>query len=235
MNILPKIDVPTYSTTIPSTGKKIAYRPYLVKEEKVLLIALESNDNNQISGAINNIVLECTDNKVSLDDLTVFDLEFLFIKIRSKSVGETTDLEFICGAEGCDQTTRIKVDFNDIRVEGLEKEKLRHDLGNGLIIDMKYPDAKSKDLLNDVDDNDILVTSVAGLIKTIYYNDEIFNAKEVSLEEKIEFLGNLNTAQFAPLLNSVITMPHIQYDVKWKCKCGEENELRYTSLADFFT
>ena len=233
MNILPTIEVPEYSLVVPSSNKNIKYRPYLVKEEKILLIALESKDETQIENAINNIVLSCTQN-ITLDDLTVFDLEYIFVKIRAISVGETAELGYKCGAEGCDIVTNVKVNFNDIKVVGLEDNNMRHDLGDGLIIDFKYPSIADKEIFKDIDDDDIIITSVANSIDTIYYGDEIYNTKTIELSEVIEFLGNLNTTQFNPLLAGVLTMPHINYDIKWVCKCGEENQISYNSLSDFF-
>jgi len=234
MNILPKIEVPQYSTKIPSSNKTITYRPYLVKEEKVLLIALESEDYEQISNAINNIVLECTNNTISLDELTIFDIEYLFVKIRAKAVGETIDLTYKCQAEECEKTKEIKVNFDDVKVVGLEETNMRHDLGNGLIIDLKYPSVSSKDALKDVDDEDIIIYSVANLIDTIYHGDESYSSKDISIDEIVEFLGNMNTTQFNPLLGSIVTMPHIEYNIEWKCTCGHDNKISYASLADFF-
>jgi len=235
MNILPTIEVPTYTTKIPSTGQTINYRPYLVKEEKILLIALESEDYNQVIDAINDIVITCLDNKFKLDDLTVFDIEYLFIKIRAKAVGETTKIGYRCETEGCEEITEVNVNFDDVVVSGLDDIKKQYDLGNGLIIDMALPKASGVHSLTDVEPDDIVITSVANLIETIYHNEEIYDATKIPLPEVIEFLGNLNTTQFNPLLDSVLTIPHIEYDVKWKCKCGTDNEINYSSLSDFFT
>ncbi len=234
MNILPTIELPQYNLKVPSSGKNITYRPYLVKEEKILLMALESNDSTQIVDAINNIVLECTQGNIQLDDLTIFDVEYIFIKIRAKSVGETIEMEYYCTDENCKETTPVKVNFDNVEVVGLENNDMRYDLGNKLIIDLKYPSSNSRQTLEGVDDKDIIVTSVANMIKTIYYGDDIYDATNISLDEIVEFLGNLNITQFNPLIGAAISIPHINYDIEWKCKCGFENKISYTSLRDFF-
>jgi hypothetical protein len=206
----------------------------LVKEEKVLLLALESEDPDQIENAINATVLNCIPDNIKLEDLTIFDLEYIFVKIRAKSVGETSDLTYTCLKEDCEEKTKVKVNFDDIKVINLNESDMRKDLGDQLIIDLKYPSVGDRQKFENIKDEDILVTSVALSIKTIYYKDEIYDTNTISLEEVIEFLGNMNTNQFNPLLASLLSTPHINYDIEWKCKCGEENKIGYNSLADFF-
>ena len=134
---LPKINTPTYELVVPSTNEKIKYRPFLVKEEKILLIAMESNENNQILQAVKDIVLECTFNKLDLGDMPMFDVEYIFLQIRGKSVGEVSKLSLLCQDDG-ETYANVEVDLNDINVEVSENHTNKIELTDEMGIIMKY-------------------------------------------------------------------------------------------------
>lgn len=235
MTILPKIDVPTYQLKIPTTGKTIQYRPYLVKEEKILLIALEADDNNQIETAIIDVVQTCVGDTVNVRDLCMADLEYIFLKIRAVSVGEKTKIISTCSAENCNEEATLTIDLDKLEVSIPDNKDLRFDLGDNLIIDMKYPSISDRSILQSIDDDDIVVNTVAVSLKTIYYGEDIYDMSTVSHEEAVEFLGNLNVSQFAPLLDSLFKQPSVTYKTNWKCnECGNDNKIEYKGLIDFF-
>jgi hypothetical protein len=235
MNILPAIEVPTYTLELPSTKQLITYRPYLVREEKVLLIALETEDPDAMQLAIGDIVKGCIISDIKFNELTMYDVEYLFLMIRAKSVGEKATVFAGCDAEECEEVAKLEVDFMDIVIANNNDDKqFRYDLGGGIIIDMGHPNMGDKALLKGIPEDDIVISTVASSIDTIYYNDEVYTVSTIPLEEVVEFLGSMNTKQFGPLLDVVLDQPYVQYKKDWKCKCGYENHVEYNGLVDFF-
>jgi len=232
---LPKMNVPKYSTKVPSTGEEIQFRPYLVKEEKILMIALESEDGTQINNAVKDIISACTFEKVDSNKLTLFDVEYLFTKLRSKSVGETSTVMLPC--EKCEEKNEVVLDLEKLNLA--DQPDNRIDLGSGTGLIMKYPSmteyldvAENKDL----DMIDKIFAVIAKCIDQIYSGDDVFDAADQTQQELIDFVGELSSDQFKKVQAYLDAMPSVSVDAKFKCNnCGHDNEIELKGLANFFS
>ena len=235
MNTLPTISVPEYSVTIPSTNESVTYRPYLVREEKVLMIALESDDNIQIEDAIINIISECVDYKGDIRNLTSYDVEYMFLQLRSKSVGETIEIIKICNE--CDYHNEVTLSIDKAIVKnnnGDISNTVR--LSSDLALELTRPTISSKMKLGDeLTDTEVLIKSAANVLSVIYHGEETYNAKDVPIEERIEFIEGLSNSQFEDIINYLLDAPYVYYEDTFTCsKCGHKEEFNYTGLIDFF-
>jgi hypothetical protein len=231
---LPQLNVPKYELKVPSTGKSVRYRPYLVKEEKILMIALESQDENQMIGAIKDLILGCTDGEVNVSKLTMFDLEYVFTKIRTKSVGETTKIKIPC--ESCEASVEVEVDLETgLKVSEGREKKIPLTDDTGLI--MKYPSID--DYMDVTKSNDSEIDKIFKLIirsiETIYSGDEVFDASTHSEKELISFIESLNSAQFLIVKDFFDNMPQASIDVEYKCaSCGHDHTMELKGMSNFF-
>ena len=197
---LPKIATPTYELELPSTGKTIQYRPFLVKEEKLLVIALESEDNKQITTAIKAVLRACVLTKgVKVENLPTFDIEYLFLNIRGKSVGEELEINIICPD---DETTEVPVtiDLDDIQVQRDENHTNQIKLDDSLMMEMKYPSLdqfiKSNFDFTDKNQMDQSFQLIASCIDKVYSEDEAWATADCTKKEVNEFLESMNSSQF---------------------------------------
>jgi|TARA_B100001059_G_scaffold138813_1_gene138955 hypothetical protein len=234
---LPKINTPTYELAVPSTNEKIKYRPFLVKEEKILLIAMESDENNQIIQAVKEIVTECTFNKLDLGNMPMFDVEYIFLQIRGKSVGEVSNLRLLCLDDG-ETYADVEVDLSDINVEVSENHTNKIELTDEMGIIMTYPtiDSFAKIGITTIDSSNMLDVIVSCILQ-IYdkKGEEVFDAKDQTKEELNNFVEQLNSAQFKDIQNFFQTMPKLQHVVTAKNpKTGVENKILLAGLNDFF-
>ena len=233
--MLPKIATPKYDMIVPSTGKSITYRPYVVKEEKLLLIAMESQDENQIEKAVLNIIKECVESPINVDDLTTFDVEMIFITLRSKSVGEGIKITPKC--KHCEESNEVKIDLEKITVENLSDTVDKHiKLTDDISIDLKWHTMKDRteDLKKETETETIINMIVASL-ETIYSGEEIFAVKDSSKKETVDFVESLNTDQFNNIVEVLSKSPYMSYDLKFDCKkCSKENTMEMKGLIDFF-
>tara|TARA_Y100000034_G_C6839421_1_gene379611 strand:- start:413 stop:1117 length:705 start_codon:yes stop_codon:yes gene_type:complete len=233
--MLPKIATPKYDMIVPSTGKTITYRPYVVKEEKLLLIAMESQDENQIEKAVLNIIKECVESPINVDDLTTFDVEMIFITLRSKSVGEGIKITPKC--KHCEESNEVKIDLEKITVENLSDTVDKHiKLTDDISIDLKWHTMKDRteDLKKETETETIINMIVASL-ETIYSGEEIFAVKDSSKKETVDFVESLNTDQFNNIVEVLSKSPYMSYDLKFDCKkCSKENTMEMKGLIDFF-
>lgn len=234
---LPLISVPKYSTKIPSTGDNIQYRPYLVKEEKILMIAMESENQDQIMNAVKDIVSACTYDKVDVDKLTVFDLEYLFLKLRAKSVGENTKIGVKC--EKCEETNEISINLDTIEMPPLEKDSSVIMLTDTVGIKLRYPtvkDAKRQQNGNDASDMEMVFKAIISCIEHIFDADKIYPAKDSTPKELEAFLESLNAEQFKKINTFFEDMPALKKELKFDCtKCSHHNEFEVRGLANFFS
>ncbi len=233
---LPKINTPTYELVVPSTGEEIRYRPFLVKEEKILLMAMESGDNKEIIRAIQDIVKECTYDKLKLSTMPMFDIEYLFLNIRAKSVGEITTLRLTCPD---DEKTTVKVDVNltEIEVQTDKNHTNKIELTDEMGIMMKYPtiDSFAGDM-SEINASNMLEV-ISGCIDSIYDKggEEVFEAKDQTKKELIEFIEQLNSKQFKNIQGFFDTMPKLKHTIKIKNpKTKKESEVVLQGLNDFF-
>ncbi len=234
---LPVLTVPTYELEVPSTDEKVKYRPFLVKEEKLLLIAIESEDNGEIVQAVKTIVDECTFNKLNLGKLPIFDVEYIFLQIRAKSVGETTNLRLLC-PDDRETYAKVEVDLTEVLVQVDEGHTNKIELTDEMGIIMQYPNIDS---MVDVGIADINASNMLDVISTcidkIYDKggEEVHMAVDSTKKELVEFIEQLNTKQFAEVQKFFDTMPKLKHTVKVKNpKTEKESEVTLTGLNDFF-
>ena len=234
---LPRLDVPTYELAIPSTDDKIKYRPFLVKEEKILLIAMESGETKDMIQAVKDIVDECTFNKLKLGKLPMFDVEYVFLNIRAKSVGEVSKLKVLC-QDDMKTYADIEVDLNDIQVQVDDDHTNKIELSDEMGVIMKYPtiDSFSKHKIDDVSASNMLNVIVA-CIAQIYdkKGEEVYDSKDSTEKELIDFIEQLNTKQFAQIQKFFDTMPSLRHTITVKNpKTKKQSEVTLTGINDFF-
>ena len=234
---LPVLTIPTYELEVPSTDEKIKYRPFLVKEEKILLIALESGENKDIVQAVKTIVDECTFNKLKLGKMPMFDVEYIFLQIRAKSVGEISTLNLLCPDDG-KTYAKVEVDLTEIRVQVDEEHNSKIELTDEMGIIMQYPNIDS---MVDVGIADINASNMLDIISTcidrIYDKggEEVHMAVDSTKKELVEFIEQLNTKQFAEVQKFFDTMPKLKHTVKIKNpKTEVETDVLLQGLNDFF-
>ena len=238
---LPKIATPSYELELPSTGKTITYRPFLVKEEKLLVIALESEDTKQITNAIKAVIRACVLTKgIKVEALPTFDIEYLFLNIRGKSVGEDLDVKLICPG---DNKTEVNVNINldDIQVNKPEGHSNKIKLDNNLMMELKYP-SLNEFIKNNFDPNEVGTNAmeqsfdlIGSCINKIYNEDEVWVAADCSKKEINEFLDSMNSNQFKEVEKFFETMPKLSHTVKVKNpKTKVESDVVLEGLASFF-
>ena len=234
---LPKLDVPIYEMVVPSTDEKIKYRPFLIKEEKILLIAMESGENKDIIQAVKQIVSECTFNKLELGDMPMFDVEFMFLNIRAKSVGEISKLKVLCQDDKVTYAA-VEVDLSKIEVQVNDDHTNKIELSDEMGVFMKYPsiDSFSTAGIAEITASNMLDVIVA-CIAQIYdkKGEEVYDAKDSTQKELIEFVEQLNTKQFQEVQKFFDTMPKLRHEMKVKNpKTKKESKVVLTGLSDFF-
>ena len=234
---LPKLNVPTYELVVPSTDEKIKYRPFLVKEEKILLIAMESGKSEDMLQSVKDIVDECTFNKLKLGAMPMFDVEYIFLNIRAKSIGEVSKLKVLC-QDDMKTYADIEVDLNDIQVQVDDDHTNKIELSDEMGVIMKYPtiDSFSKHKIDDVSASNMLNVIVA-CIAQIYdkKGEEVYDSKDSTEKELIDFIEQLNTKQFAQIQKFFDTMPSLRHTITVKNpKTKKESKITLTGLNDFF-
>ena len=236
---LPKIATPTYELVLPSNGKNIKYRPFLVKEEKVLVIALESEDNKQITNAIKSVLRNCILTKgIKVENLPTFDIEYLFLNIRGKSVGEEIEVNIICPD---DEKTEVPVtiDLDDIEVQKNEEHTNKIKLDASLMMELKYPSLDQFIKSNfDFADQNAMDTSfqlIASCIDKIYSEEEVWAAADCTKKEMNEFLESMNSSQFKEIEKFFETMPKLSHTITVTTpKTKVESDVVLEGLASFF-
>jgi len=233
---LPKLDSPTYELSVPSTGAKIPYRPYLVKEEKILMMAMESDDTNQMMTAVKDVIRSCTSESVDVDTLAMFDIEYIFTQLRAKSVGETATIKVKC--EECETSNEVDVDLQEVRVDIPQSDTKVIKLTNTIGVSLRYPSvdtmmrAQADESKSDIDRVFDLITAC---IDSIYSGDQIFDASEQTEQELRDFIESLNTKQFNEVREFIEGIPSAAININFKCtSCGHNNEFDVKGLGNFF-
>ena len=234
---LPQINVPTYELVVPSTGEKIKYRPFLVKEEKILLMAMESGNTDEMLRAVQNIVEQCTFNKLKLGSAPMFDVEYMFLNIRAKSVGEISKLKVLC-QDDLKTYANVEIDLNEIQVTVDDDHTNKIELTDEMGVIMKYPsiDSFNQNQVSNISIENMLDVIVA-CIDHIYdkNGEEVFDAKDSTKQELIDFVEQLNTQQFQDVQKFFDTMPKLTHEVTVKNpKTKIESQVLLTGLNDFF-
>ena len=236
---LPKISTPTYELELPSSGQTVKYRPFLVKEEKVLVIALESKDNKQITNSIKAVLKSCIQTRgVKVEHLPTFDIEYLFLNIRGKSVGEELEVNVICPD---DEETQVKTTINldDIQIEKDENHTNKIKLDENLMMEMKYPSLEQFIKNNfDFDEKNQMDQSfelIATCIDKIYNEDEVWATADCTKKEVNDFLESMNYSQFKEIETFFETMPKLSHTIKvTNPKTKVESDVVLEGLASFF-
>ena len=235
---LPISNTPTYTLAIPSTGKEVKYRPFLVREEKALMIAQQSEDPIVMVNTLKDVVKTCLVGEFNVDDLATFDLEYIFTQLRAKSVGETVDLIFPCDV--CeDEKARVKISFDitKLKVEKSPDHENKIHLFGDVGVVMKYPTMQVLKKLQNLDTNNLddLFKIVAECIDYIYQGNELFYGKEQTQEELLDFINNLTSEQFGKIQKFFETMPRLKQEVDYNCPvCGRVHHKVMEGLQSFF-
>ncbi len=236
---LPKITTAEYELKLPSNGKTVKYRPFLVREEKILILSLESQDQKQISNAVKQVLKECVLTKgIKIDTLPSFDIEYLFLNIRGKSVGETIELIVTCGDDGVTEVP-VTVSIDDIKVVKDDDHSPDIELADGYTVKMKYPSLSQFVETNFQDDEKNQVEKsfniVAQSIDMVYNDKEMFSASECTKKELKEWVESLTSEQFQKIEKFFDTMPKLKHTLKvTNPKTSKENTIELEGLTDFF-
>ena len=236
---LPKISTPTYELELPSTDQTIKYRPFLVKEEKLLVIALESEDTKQITTAIKTVIKNCIHTKdIKVETLPTFDIEYLFLNIRGKSVGEKVDVNIVCPDDN-ETNVSVSIDLDEIRIQKNEGHTNKIKVDDKIMMEMKYPSLEQFIKNNfDFNNENAMEQSfdlIASCIDKIYTDDDVWIAADVTKKEITEFLDSMNSSQFKEIEKFFETMPKLSHKIKvTNPKTEVESEVTLEGLASFF-
>ena len=236
---LPKIETPTYELELPSTEKTVNYRPFLVKEEKLLVLALESEDNKQITTAIKTVIKSCISTKgIKVETLPTFDIEYLFLNIRGKSVGEELEVNIICPDDEITEVP-VTIDLDDIQVQKVDDHTNQIKIDNNIMMEMKYPSLdqfiKNNFDFKEGNQMDQSFDLIASCIDKIYTEDEVWSTADCTKKEVKEFLESMNSSQFKDIEKFFETMPKLQHTITVKNpKTKVESDVVLEGLASFF-
>jgi hypothetical protein len=233
---LPKIATPQFALTLPSNGQRVHFRPFLVKEEKALLMATQSEDSLDMIDAVKNVIASCILDKVNVDTLPYFDLEYIFLNIRAKSIGEIVKLEYrhtggknYSGIE-CDAVTPVEINLEQVKVEKKDGHTNKIQLDDKIGVEMRYPTILDVKMVTEGANE---IEMLAKCIVSVYDENEVYEPD--NLEDSIEFMESLNNSQFSKIMNFVDTMPKLRHTFSYKCKgCGQEDTVTLEGMADFF-
>jgi len=242
---LPKVATPTYELTIPSTGQKIKYRPFLVKEEKMLMMAAQG-DGTSITTAVKDVLVACAESKIDIKTLTPFDIEYFFLQLRGKSVGDEITIELPkpeqieCEEENgnCSQSCKIKIDINDIKVDTSKVSDGKINITKDIGLKLKYPelDSMQKFIASGTDPSaDDIFKLINESIEYIWEGEEIYNSKDTTKTELNDFIESLSSEQFSRVRSFFEDMPRLSEEVTWTCsKCKKSTPLILQGIDSFF-
>ena len=238
---LPKIATPTYELVLPSSGRKVKYRPFLVKEEKILIMALESEDSKQITSAIKTVIRDCILTRgIKVEKLATFDIEYLFLNVRAKSVGETVEVNVTCPDDGETQVL-VEVDIDSIKVQKDSNHSNIVKLDDTLSLQMNYPSLNqfietNFDIGSEKSEVDKSLDVIMSCINQVYTEEESWDASECTKKELREFVEQMNSKQFKKLEEFFNTMPKLSHTLKvTNPNTDVENEVVLEGLASFFS
>lgn len=231
---LPTIATPTFTTKIPSTGQEIEFRPFLVKEEKVLLMALEGGDPNEMMVATKKILQSCIISPFDFDKLATFDVEYLFLKLRGKSVGEVIELRIgHTGDNQCKGKTDIKINIDDIKVDGVTKN-MKIMVTDSIGVTVRYPSLKDVNSITGKSEAEGVFKLIAKCIEVVFDEENVYD--DFGEEEIVQWLDSLNQKQFQKISDFFQNIPSLNHKVEWKCKeCGQTDSFVIEGLHSFFT
>ena len=245
---LPKVSTPTYELKIPSTGKKVSYRPFLVKEEKTLLTAMESGDQSTMTRAMQDIITSCTEGEVKVKDLAPFDLEYFFLQLRGRSIGEVLTIRtprpsnFVsCCEEAAEEDIcEFSINIDKITVDTTKVKSPEIQITDDIGLKLLFPQIETvQKYSGGVEGEDIKSENIFKLIieciDYIWDGEEIYKAKDSTKKELNEFLDSLSSGQFIKVKEFFESMPRLSHDVDWTCpKCEKSKRLTLTGIDSFF-
>lgn len=242
--MLPKIDVPLFNLTLPLSKKTIKFRPFLVKEEKILLMAMESGEEDSILSAIKQIINNCCVDELNVDILPVTDLEFLFLNLRARSIGETIELQYKCNnkvvsdsgeEKDCGGVVKFDLNLLTVKPESDPDHTNKIQLTEKMGIVMKYPNMKIVESSDGENATERIMKVLMNCVDYIYDAETVYYRKDIEDKELVEFLENLNRDQFAKIQNFFDTMPKVKTHLDFKCiKCGYEEKVLVEGIQNFF-
>lgn len=243
---LPKIDAPVYEVKLFSTGKTVKFRPFLVKEQKLLLMAFESNDTKETLNIVKQILNNCLLTKIDIDELPAFDIENLFLQLRARSVGEVISLRYNCNniiekenkeQKKCNGTVQFDLNLLELQPASDSTHSNKIEITNKLGLVMKYPNINIIDVESVNEENEIekTIELIANCIDYIYDSEQIYYAKDSTKEELVEFIENLQQDDMEKIQRFFLTMPKIKKELNFKCpKCSYEEKINVEGLQNFF-
>jgi hypothetical protein len=241
--MLPKLDVPMYSVNLISTGKPVRFRPFLVKEQKLFLMAAESNDGNEMVNTIRQVLKNCVLDEIDIDALPTFDLEYLFMNLRARSVEEVVNLRYKCNnttkedgeEKKCNGVVEFDVNLLEVQPTKNQNHKNKIQLTDNLGICFKYPTFDMLQKYEKLEENQIMIKILVDCIDYIYDKDSVYYAKDTPIKELEEFVDNLQQKDMEKFKEFFDTMPEIKKDVHFKCpKCGYEEDMTIKGIQSFF-
>jgi hypothetical protein len=238
---LPKIDVPTYEIELPVSKKKIKYRPFLVKEQRNLLMAMESSDSSSVHSAIRDILYNCTLTEgIDIESLPIIDVEYYFINLRAKSVGEIVESKYRCnnmvGEKECNNLMEHNLDLTSVKVETNDDIQPEIQLTDKLLVKMKYPEfGLVKDSVKLESETEITFNMLAQSIEYIYDGEQFYYGHETPVEELVQFIEGMSQEQFEKIEKFFNSLPKLRTQIKMKCsKCGFDHTINVEGLESFF-
>jgi hypothetical protein len=243
--MLPKIDVPVFSINLISTGKEVKFRPFTVKEEKLFLMANESNDLKTVVDTTKQVLNNCIISDIDVDKLPIFDIEYLFLNIRARSVSEIINLNYKCNNDiknendddthKCGHTVKIDVNILDIKPKNNVKQETKIEITDKVGMVMRYPNFETVKKYETGNQTDVIMKLTANCIDYIYDNDQIYYAKDTTEEELIDFIEGMQSKDLEKIKNFFDNMPRISKDLDFKCgKCGYDEKITVEGLESFF-
>ena len=241
---LPRIAVPKYTLIIPSSGKEISYRPFLVKEEKILLIAMESGEEKEMIGAVQNIIENCVYDDLDVKNMPMFDIEYIFLQLRAKSKGEIIDLSFDCGK--CEKPITIQIDLTKIETTRTEGHDTKIPLSDDVGIIMKYPSMEIQNIINEEkSDVENVFSTIISCIGSIWDKESVYATKDHTQQEINDFLESLPDDSFTKIQKFFDTVPVLKHEFELKCIskngkgkkatiCGWKETKTLEGLGSFF-
>lgn len=231
---LPKLDIPTYPIEVPSLNKRVDFRPFLVKEEKVLMIAQETDDQSKLLPVIKNIVKACSFEKLDPNECTATDLEYIFLQLRAKSVGETVSVQIKC--EECDEYATVKINLEDIKITEAADLSNTIEITDSVGIVLKSLSIKDAEKIDDADAEKAFNQTLMYSIESIYDADSVYPASESTEKELIAFIDSLSHSHLEKIQEYIQNIPKLTYTAKFTCEaCGHENEIVLEGIESFFS
>ena len=232
--MLPIIEIPKYFLTIPSNGDTVEYRPFLVKEEKVLMIAQEANTQTAMVAAMKDVIKACTFNAVDVYSLAMYDLEYILLQLRSKSVGETINTGIKC--DHCDEAVPVTIDLSAIEVKQGEKMENKIQLNDEIGVTLKAPTLKDAERSSKLNKNKSPINeAIISVVESVYDSNEVYPLSQASPKEIDSFIDSLSSQQVIEIQSWVDKLPSLKHEIEFECKNGHKTKKTLSGLADFFS